>query len=483
MEDILDYAVDLGRKLGATYAEARYQRDIGSETLLKNGVPEVTGESVSSGISVRVVYDGCLGFASTNKTLRRDVAEAVRDAVAMARSASKHVKNKVVMAEAQMARTRYEARPRVRFEAVDVNSRLELLKEVDTAALDAASKMGVKLPTRMFDVGSWVTEKHIVNSDGGNLRSRVFRATFNYTITVFSQQHDTIQRFENLGEARGWEAVEKWNMPSKIYEEVMDTSRALTTGKAPPEEPVNLILGPEIVGLVCHESCGHPGEADRMLGREAAQAGETYIKKELLGTAIGSEHVTVVDDPSIPHSFGYYLYDEECVKARERVLIDRGVLRELLHNRETAPVFGVESNGASRASYYDREPIVRMANTYMKPGDHSFEELLELAGEGLYIRSYQEWNIDDRRWNQRYVGVVAYRIRNGELAEMVRDPVVDLTTKGLYSSVMAVGEDLSFSAGYCGKGDPMQGIPVWFGGPSILLGNVRVGTRRGGGVG
>ncbi|MEM4298276.1 MAG: metallopeptidase TldD-related protein, partial [Nitrososphaerota archaeon] len=136
------------------------------------------------------------------------------------------------------------------------------------------------------------------------------------------------------------------------------------------------------------------------------------------------------------------------------------------------------SNGASRASYYDREPIVRMANTYMRPGDYGLEELLESAGDGLYIRSYQEWNIDDKRWNQRYVGVVAYRIRGGELAEMVRDPVVDLTTKGLFSSVAAVGRDLSFSAGYCGKGDPMQGIPVWFGGPSILLKNVRVGVRR-----
>jgi TldD protein len=76
------------------------------------------------------------------------------------------------------------------------------------------------------------------------------------------------------------------------------------------------------------------------------------------------------------------------------------------------------------------------------------------------------------------VGVAAYMIRDGELAEMVRDPVVDLTTKGLWSSVAAVGDDLSFYAGYCGKGDPMQGIPVWFGGPSILLNNVRVGVRR-----
>ncbi|MEM4344049.1 MAG: metallopeptidase TldD-related protein, partial [Candidatus Caldarchaeum sp.] len=148
------------------------------------------------------------------------------------------------------------------------------------------------------------------------------------------------------------------------------------------------------------------------------------------------------------------------------------------HNRETAADLNTHSNGASRSSMYNREPIVRMANTYLKPGDHSLEELFELAGNGVYIKSYQEWNIDDRRWNQRYVGVVAYLIRNGRLAEMVRNPILDLTTKGLWSSVDAVGKDLGFYAGYCGKGDPMQGIPVWFGGPSVLLRNVRLGTRN-----
>ncbi len=477
MEDVLEMAVDLGRRMGSSYVEARYQKDTGSETLLKNGIPEVTGESVSAGVSVRVIYNGGLGFASTNRINRASVARAVREAVAMARATSKRLGRRLEMVEAAMGRAKYEVRPRVRFDHVDVSSRIELLREADGLAVEAGERIGVKLATRMFDVGRWETLKHVINSDGGNVLSRIVRVTFNYTMTLLSQQRGSIQRFENLGEARGWEAVERWNLPEKIAAEVDETGRALLKGVAPPREEINVVLGPEIVGLVCHESCGHPGEADRMLGREAAQAGETYIRREMLGTAIGSEHVTVVDDPTLSHSFGYYLYDEECVKARERILIDHGHLRELLHNRETAPIFGVESNGASRASYYNREPIVRMANTYMKPGDYSLEELLEMAGDGVYIRSYQEWNIDDKRWNQRYVGVVAYKIRDGELAEMVRDPVVDLTTKGLYSSVAAVGKDLTFSAGYCGKGDPMQGIPVWFGGPSILLKNVRLGVR------
>jgi len=133
------------------------------------------------------------------------------------------------------------------------------------------------------------------------------------------------------------------------------------------------------------------------------------------------------------------------------------------------------SPGSSRAVAYNREPIVRMANTFLEPGDHSQEELLEDIKEGVYIKNFMEWNIDDRRFNQRYVGLEAYRIEDGELKDMLRNPVLEVTTVGLWSAVDAVGNDPQFQAAYCGKGDPMQAIPVWTGGPHIRLREVKLG--------
>ncbi|MCS6783858.1 MAG: TldD/PmbA family protein [Candidatus Caldarchaeum sp.] len=477
MEDLLQYVLKRGADLGASYVEARYQHDHQSQIVLKNGVAEVSADVVEKGIGLRLLYRGSLGFAFVNKLDRASVRKAVDTAFSMAKSASRLSQN-IRMSDEKLVSASDIRKPRIKYEDVDTSDKIELLKEADDAAVAAAETLGVKLVSRFIEVGEWSTEKHVLNTDGGDVKFRVSRVTANYLITGFHQQRGAVQRFENLGESSGWEAVERWNLPERMASEARDISKALLKGVEPPKEPVDVVLGSEIVGLVCHESCGHPGEADRMLGREAAQAGETYIKAELLGTRIGSEHVTVVDDPRLPRSFGYYLYDDEAVAASERVLIDKGVLSGLLHNRETAAELGTHSNGASRANGYNKEPIVRMANTYLKPGDHSLEELFETMRDGVYIKSYQEWNIDDRRWNQRYVGVVAYRVRDGRLAEMIRDPVLDLTTKGLWSSVAAVGDDLEFYAGYCGKGDPMQGIPVWFGGPSVLLKNVRLGVRR-----
>jgi TldD protein len=116
-----------------------------------------------------------------------------------------------------------------------------------------------------------------------------------------------------------------------------------------------------------------------------------------------------------------------------------------------------------------------MANTFVEPMDHSFEELIEDVMDGIYIKNIMEWNIDDRRFNHRYVGLEAYQILNGRLEGMVRNPKLEITTPALWSAVDAVGKDLSFTAAYCGKGDPMQTIPVWMGGPHLRLRDVMVG--------
>ena len=205
------------------------------------------------------------------------------------------------------------------------------------------------------------------------------------------------------------------------------------------------------------------------MGREAAQAGESFVKPEMLGERIGSEVVTVVEDPTVPNSWGFYLYDDEGVKARPRYLIRNGIINEFLMNREYASYLGLKSNAAARALNYNREPIVRMANTYLAPGDHSFEELIEDVKLGVYMVSFNEWNIDDRRFQQRYIGREAYLIENGEIKHPVRKPILEITTKGLWSSVDAVGKEVEFYPGTCGKGEPGQGVPVWMGGAPARL--------------
>jgi TldD protein len=474
LEDLATFSVEYARSLGASYAEARIQRETGNTVILKNGNPEFSAFGDQLGVGIRVLANGALGFAATNRLEKSNLRRVVESALKMARASSTLVKKRIRMSEARAFRDRYEVRAKKDAESVSVEDKLRLLLEADKALVKDGRGA---LPARLLQLGDGVTEKTYVNSDGASIISIVPRVSIFYALTAITKGSGTAQRVSQLGESKGWEAVEGWDLPGHLSREGSILVDILEKARKPPEGEVDLVLGSEVVGIICHESCGHPCEADRILGREAAQAGESFVKQDMLGTKIGSDSVTIVDDPTLPNSYGFYLYDEEGIKARRRELIKNGIFANFLHNRETAAEMGTESNGSARSAAYNREPIVRMANTYMQPGDYRFEELLEGIKRGVYIKTFMEWNIDDKRFNQRYVGLEAYRVRNGELGELVRNPVLEITTPGLFHSVDAVSKNVGYSAASCGKGDPMQGIPVYTGGGEVRLRKVRLGGK------
>jgi len=116
-----------------------------------------------------------------------------------------------------------------------------------------------------------------------------------------------------------------------------------------------------------------------------------------------------------------------------------------------------------------------MANTYFTGGDLTVEELVEDIKRGVYMISFTEWNIDDRRFQSKYVGSECYLIENGEITDqMVRRPTLETTTVGLFSSIDGVSKEVRFDfPGICGKSDPGQGVPVYAGGGVIRMRNIK----------
>ena len=473
-EDEVSYALKVAEELGVTYAEARYHGRRGLTLTTRNGELLGVGRDLSVGIGIRVLVEGALGFSSTNRLDRASIREAVEDAYRLAKVHAKLMREKIEFGEAKLGRASYRVLERRAFDSMDLSDKVLLLRELWKRVQDSVRESRVVVVTSTLT--EYVEEKTVASTDGALVASRVPRLSFNYSFVIATPEKGTIQRRFLYGASGGLELLDEWKPIETAAEEAARLEGVLLEGRSPPSGEIDVVVGSEIVGLAVHESCGHPSEADRILGREAAQAGMSFIKPGMLGQRIGTELVTVIDDPTIPGSNGFYLYDDEGVPARPRYLYREGLINEHLHNRWTARVFGVESNGAARSMNYRSEPIIRMANTYFKPGDYGFEELLEDVKLGVYVKSYMEWNIDDERWSQRYVGLEAYTIVRGELGEPVRNPVLELTTKGFYSRVDAVGKDLHFYAGTCGKGEPGQGVPVWFGGPDLRLRRVKLGV-------
>ncbi|MEM3383619.1 MAG: TldD/PmbA family protein [Nitrososphaerales archaeon] len=478
-EDLLIFAIDLAQRLGADYAEARLHRTKELGCLLRNGASEPAVIQDAYGIGIRVICSGSLSFSATNDISKKNIESMVENAIKRAKASLPLLKNKVNLSEEKSINADWKAEEKKNIENVGFEDLFSLIKDIDN--LIKNGKKDVSFPNRLLSSSTLLEEKIYINTNGTKIKSRVPRVSFSSYITASYQGKITTitipSGYSQLAGSGGWEVVERLKIFEYVEKEAENLSLAIKSEQNPPKEILDVIVGPQVSGIIAHESAGHPGEADRILGREAAQAGESYLKPNDLGIKIGSEEAYVSDDPTIPHSNGFYLYDDEGVFARKRKLIEAGVIREFLHNRATAYEFNTSSNGSSRASSYDREPIVRMANTFVEPGDYSLDELFEDVNLGVYIKSFMEWNIDDKRLNQRYVGLEAYLIEKGEIKGMVKNPVLEITTPKLWNSVDARGKDIDFVGATCGKGDPMQGIPVWTGGPNMRLRSIRLGAR------
>lgn len=465
MEDLAEFCVEFAQEQGADYAEARIEHVESNSMIMSDGVLRAAGFGSKKGIGIRVLKNKCMGFVSTNnldkENLKKIILECIKSSnfgrnVAVSFSNEKTVKKK------------YCVKEKIKLADVGPVEKIKLLEDIEKYVEKRNEKIN-----RYLSYYDSVKNKIIVNSEGTTLASKIPLVEFFYILTAH-YQNKSIQRMWQLGNSGGFEQVKKWKVEEHINSEITKLMNNLINGIKCPSGKLDFVVSPEISGIMAHESGGHPYEADRILGREAAQAGESFITIDMKGTKIGSDFVSIIDDPTIPNSYGFFLYDDEGVKAQKKYLMKKGKINSFMHNRETAALCNEKSNGCSRASDYNREPLVRMSNTYIEPGKYKEEELIEDVKNGIYMKSFMEWNIDDKRWNQKYVGAESYIIKKGKITSPVINPVLEITTPRLYSSIDAVGKDLEFHPGSCGKGEPMQGMPVWLGGASLRIRNVRV---------
>jgi TldD protein len=186
---------------------------------------------------------------------------------------------------------------------------------------------------------------------------------------------------------------------------------------------------------------------------------------------IGSEAVTIVDDPTLL-SYGYMGYDDEGIQTRRKVLLERGILQTYLTDIETGSRLGLGTNGSARAQRYDAPPIVRMSNTFFEPGDYAFDELLE-GFSGIYFIGWQYGYTTPTTGMFTFKSREAYAVEHGELRDHLRDAALSAMTLEILHKINAITRTLSFDPGTCGKGGQMT--PNTTGGAYMRVSDVVVG--------
>jgi TldD protein len=230
-----------------------------------------------------------------------------------------------------------------------------------------------------------------------------------------------------------------------------------------------VVCNQRLAGVFIHEAFGHLSESDFVY--ENPQAQEMMV----LGRRFGRDILTAFDDGSIPGLRGTHKYDDEGTPTGRSDLIREGILVGRLHSRETAAKMGEKPTGNARATGYRYPPIVRMTNTAIEKGDTPFEQMIGDIELGIYACDMYGGNT--MLENFSFSSAYAYMIRNGQIAEMVKDVILAGNLFTTLMNIDAIGDDFVWSrrGGRCGKGQ--GGLPVTFGAPSIRIQDVIIGGR------
>jgi TldD protein len=229
-----------------------------------------------------------------------------------------------------------------------------------------------------------------------------------------------------------------------------------------------VVLGSGWPGILLHEAIGHGLEGDFNRKKTSAFAG-------LLGERVASPGVTVVDDGTLDSRRGSLSVDDEGTPTSRTVLIEDGILKGYLQDRQNARLMGMKATGNGRRQSYGCAVMPRMTNTFMLAGDREPEEILKSVKNGLYAVNFGGGQVDITNGKFVFSCTEAYRIEDGKVGAPVKGATIIGNGPDALTRVTMIGNDLKLDTGVgtCGKNG--QSVPVGVGQPTLLIEGLTVG--------
>ena len=460
LQDLAEKATKYASERGAQYSDARVEQHERKSALIENGKIENVRNITDEGIGVRLVKHGTWAFCSITNP---GSFEHVKDALDKALKNTSHY-NKGSKEEKDELYPNPSTKAKIDYQIVKKPSLEELMKIAFEC--DKIISNTPKIIKSVINPWYTVNSKYFVNSEGSEILQ-------NYTDVVVEMSaaanESGLTQSINITEG-GRGGMEQITHKSKIHSKAQDIATKasqLIDARPAKEEKATVVMNPDFVSLLTHEILGHPSEADRVLGKEMAWAGGAWWKGKI-GEKIGSDNLNVFDDPTIKESLGWYDFDDEGVKTKKTTLVEKGVLKGHMQNRETAKVFGTHPTGNMRATNYRFMPLIRMACTCIGNGDWNVDEMIKEVKNGYLISNMKIPSIDMKRYNWSISCQYAQKIENGEITDLLRDVIVMGIAPEFFNSIDACGNDFTVRPiTNCGKGDPMQSMIMGNGGPSV----------------
>ena len=456
LRDIADKIIKYLDQKNIQYSDVRADQQIKNSALIENNDIEHIKNNENKGVGVRLIKNGTWSFCSITNPNSFDEIKDILDNT-IKNSDYRKIKNKKIKLHSNTVNKK-----EINFPVLKKTDIEELIKiGFECNKIISSTPKIIKSITH----ASYTTNsKYFVNSEGSEILQNFTDIIMEMVATAHeSGQTQSVNITE--GGRGGLELIT--NKIQQSAKEISKKASELIYAKPVKEEKATVVMNPDFVSLLTHEILGHPSEADRVLGKEMAWAGGAWWKGKI-GEKIGSKKLNVFDDPTIKESLGWYYFDDEGVETKKTTLVENGVLKNHMQNRETSEIFNTIPTGNMRATDYRFMPLIRMACTCIGNGDQSVNEIIKDVKNGYYISNMKVPSIDMNRYNWNISCQYAQKIENGEITDLLRDVIVMGTAPEFFNSIDACGNDFTVRPiTNCGKGDPMQSMMMGNGGPTI----------------
>ena len=433
------------------YIDIRFGMSDNTSILMKDNNVEEINTGISLGTRIRVLNNGAWGFAFTT-----DLSK-INEITETALKFSNSLNGDVALSENEVIKDKVAIDVKIPFNDISIDEK----KEIMETACKSATIDKINSTTASYAYNE--LNELFMNSEGSEIQVKTSRVRM--ALNASSTDGEIIQfGHGSIGGVNGFEIIKNTDI-EEFGRKIGEKAVRLLDAKPAPSGKFPVIADPELTGVLIHEALGHAVEGDLILQNDS-------ILKDKIGEKIASDIVNIFDDASLREGFGYYPYDVEGVKTKPNQLVENGKLISLLNSRETASKLGMKSSGNARSLISD-QPIVRMSNTYLQPGDNTFEELIEDIPDGIYLKGSRGGQVDTGKGIFQFNAAEGYLIENGEISTPLRDVSLSGNILETLQNVDAIGNDFKLSVGFCGKGG--QTAPVGDGGPHTRISNALVG--------
>jgi TldD protein len=442
---------------GGDYCDIFFQHSINNYIGLEDKDVNKAYTNIDYGVGIRVLKGDQTGYSFTEEITPDAMKKAARTAASIANASGKF---KPIEFKSNKQPDYYPIK--TPWEEIGIATKIPYLQKINEKVFNEDKRI-IKSNIWFGDETRYIL---VANSDG--MIQYDYQPMGQISVSCNAEQDGKReQNYFDLSGRRGIEFFTPENIDRLAKEAVRRTVELFEAVK-PDAGEMPVILAAGSSGILLHEAIGHGMEAD--FNRK-----NISIFSDKIDKPVAEKFVSIVDDGTNQNIRGSINVDDEGNLTEKTFMVENGILRSYLHDRISSQYYKVKPTGNGRRESFRSAPQPRMRNTYMLPGPHSKEEIIQSVKKGIYAESFTNGEVFIGAGDFTFYVKSGFLVEDGKLTKPIKDINIIGNGPKVLSEIVMVGDDLAMAEGgwTCGKNG--QSAPVSMGLPTVKVKKITVG--------